>query len=72
MIVVAAMQMNTMKLLIAHTIRAPIRRHIGSMRKEATKRTTCSYAVHDLSPLLISSCEDMSEQLDKEVCAISY
>lgn len=39
-IVVAAMQMNTIKLLIAQTNLAPILRHIGSMMSELMPRTT--------------------------------
>jgi len=37
---VPAMQANTVKLLKAHTTRAPIRWHIGSMRNELIPRTT--------------------------------
>jgi hypothetical protein len=39
-IAVPAIQANTIKLLIAHTSLAPIRLHIGSIRKELIPRTT--------------------------------
>lgn len=39
--VVAAIQIKTVKLLIAHTNFGPIFRHIGSTKKEPTPRTIC-------------------------------
>lgn len=43
MTAVAAMQANTMKLLVAQTNLEPINLHIGSIRKELTPRTTCPH-----------------------------
>jgi len=39
---VAAMAMQTMKLLVTHTSLGPTFRHIGSIRKELNPRTICT------------------------------
>ena len=39
---VAAMAMQTMKLLVTHTNLGPTFRHIGSIRKELNPRTICT------------------------------
>ena len=68
-IVVAIMQINTVKLLMAQTNLAPIIRHSGSTRKEPTPRTTYTNGVNITVTNLrwdIQTLKTLAIQIDRE------
>lgn len=74
MTAVAAMQANTMKLLVAQTNLEPINLHIGSIRKELIPRTTCPKSKHNnkIKRIIYNAQMPTTDSLVITVCTESY